>query len=425
MKFRLLTLGIAMAAASTHVTAGAPNFLDSRAFAMGGVGVASARPAAASFYNPAMLAVKQTSKSDGFGLILPSVAVVATDEDELIDEIDDFEDDFLTPFENSIETLKTDLGSAAVAEFNTRTDALDNKLNALNNDNAIVDIGAGLSVQVPGQTLGVGVFVSGNARVSATIGYNDSALLNQFRTDVNQAVTDGDPTIDLGYLEGDLQSNVRAIGAATSQVGVTFAHNFELGGRDIALGISPKMVDFRVYDYSADVENFEADDLKDTKKSDTAINFDLGMATYLDDDKRWLFGLSVLNVLKQDLKTDGRVIAGATPISVSGLTVELEPTTTAGVSYSGLNYVVAVDLELTESKAVYLEDDRQFVGIGAEYDLFETAQFRIGARHNLAGSSDPILTTGFGLTLLGASVELAAMGNSNTLGASFQVGSTF
>lgn len=442
MKFRLLTLGAAIAAASTQALAGAPNFLDSRAFAMGGVGVASARPAAASYYNPAMLAVKQTSKSDGFGLILPSISALASDEDEMLDTVDNFEDDFVTPFEKSIDDLETAIDNGvpvvilqAKQDFDDKIVAINSELNRINRDKVLVDLGVGVSVQVPGQTLGVGVFISGNASISASLNYEDeNYLTNVLPAQANAAILANDSsqiTYDPDDPDNNLQSNVRAVGSATSQAGVTLAHNFTFGSRDYALGISPKIVDFRAYDFSADVDDFESDDISDSKVSDTSFNFDIGLATHLDSDNRWLFGLSVLNAISNDIKTNDIVIAGPTPISVSGLTIELKPTITTGISYSGMSYIVAADLELTKTDAVTdtngneLIPGRQIVAIGAEYDLFETIQFRLGARHNLEGDSDTLLTTGFGFTVFGASLELAAMGNSDTLGASFQIGSTF
>ncbi|WP_231878881.1 conjugal transfer protein TraF, partial [Oleiphilus sp. HI0125] len=89
--------------------AGAPNFIDSRAMAMGGVGVASARPAAAGFFNPALLAVKQPEKRDGFGMLLPSVNAIASDEAELRDVVDDFDDDFIKPFEGAITDVENNI----------------------------------------------------------------------------------------------------------------------------------------------------------------------------------------------------------------------------------------------------------------------------------------------------------------------------
>ena len=242
-------------------------------------------------------------------------------------------------------------------------------------------------------------------------------------------------TYDPDDPNNNLQSNVRGVGIATTQAGVTFAHSFEFEGRNIAVGLSPKIVDFRVFDYSADVDDFESDDISDSEEKDTSFNFDLGVASYLDDHDRWLAGLSVINVLSQELTTNDTQILGPTPYTVEGVTIELQPTITAGLSYSGDSYILSADLQLNKHDKVEARDQngqkqellpaRQMVGFGAEYDAFETVQLRVGVRDNLEGDMDPVLTAGLGLTVFGASFELAAAGNDDTVGASLQLGSTF
>jgi len=444
MKFRLLGLGVAVVAMSSHSFAGSPQFLDSRAFAMGGVGVASARPAAAGFYNPALLAIKQRTKSDGFGLLLPSVGALVQDEDELRDEIDDFEEDVLTPFENTLDSLENANFSsvaeaqAAADDLIVKTQALQNELNEFNNDQALVDLGAGVSFMVPDRKVAFGFFASGAAQLSLTLEYRDDALLDDYISDLETARDANDinavENLDLSYANGDLQSDVRAVGVGVGQLGVSLATSFELSGRDIAIGVSPKLVELKAYDFVADVDDFESDDLEDSEVSDSGINFDLGAATYLDEDDKWLLGFSIQNVLSQEVKTEDSFIAAnnvAGGQTIDGVTIELKPTMTTGISYSGSSYILSADLQLNKTDEVKSADGqtlipaRQMIGIGAEYDLFETMQFRLGAMDNLEGDGDPLLTTGLGFTVLGASLELAAMGNSNSLGASFQIGSTF
>lgn len=429
---------------STPALAAGPGFTDSRAFAMGGVGVAAARPAAASFYNPALLAIQEREKANDFGMLIPSVMVQAFDEDELIDKVDDFEKDFLDPFEDSLNALENPTftseaeARAAGQEFVDNSRALQGELIDIDEDGVVADVGVGMSIQIPSKSFAVGFFATGNARLTTQINYEDNALIDGYISQV-EAIT-GNPgltpaqiiaqlnALDINYNSDDtLDSNVRVVGSAQSQVGLSFASNFEIAGYDVAVGISPKMVNQIAYDYTSRVEDFEFDDADESEVDETEFNFDLGVATHLDGGRRWMAGLSVLNVIPQDITTTpgaGTTVNQALPEAIK---IELEPRVIAGLSYSGDSYIVAADIDLTESKAVFNEDDTQFVGLGAEYDLFETVQFRLGARHNLAGSGDPIITTGFGFTVLGASLELAALSStdSNTMGASVQLGATF
>ncbi|MDX1452589.1 MAG: conjugal transfer protein TraF [Oleiphilaceae bacterium] len=446
MNLRKATLACVIAAWSGQSFAGGPSFLDSRAFAMGGVGVASARPAAASFYNPALLAVKQKEKSDGFGLILPSISVAGTDQDELVDSIDDFDDDFLTPFENAIDAIEQDIDNlqnpnttGSRAEFDSRLADLNQELVRIDGQKVLADLGLGISVQFPSETLGIGTFVSSSANISLTLNYEDEQYLSVTLPAQVQDAIDNNDSSRITYDETDpnnnLQSNVRGVGIATTQAGVTLARNFEIQGRNVAVGVSPKVVDFRVFDYTADVDDFESDDISDSEEKDTSFNFDVGVASYLDDHNRWLAGFSVINVLSQELTTNDTQILGPTPFTVEGVTIELQPTVTAGISYSRDSYILSADLQLNKHDKVEARDQngqmqellpaRQMIGFGAEYDAFETVQIRLGIRDNLEGDLDPVLTAGLGLSVFGATFELAAAGNDDTIGASLQLGSTF
>lgn len=439
MRSKALPLAIAISVfSSPYVVAGAPTFSDARALAMGGVGVTAARPAAAGFFNPALLAVKQPDKRDGFGMILPSLTAIAHDEEELRDVADNFEDDFITPFESAINTLEANIGgpnqAAAQANLAEKTRALNNELQSIDKDQARVDLGLGFSALIPSQTFGAGLFVSGSARVAGQVNYNDQQTLDDLE---NLLTTSTISTIDEVYSFYDLtndaeqlQSSVRAVGSAYSQVGVAMSHNFRFGGHDYALGVSPKMVDLRAYDFIASVDNAEVDDLKDTKVSESKFNLDLGVASFVDARERILVGMSIINVLPQEITTkpgfDTTNLAPGTPLP-EGIKIELKPTVTAGVSYRGDSYEIATDLELTKTEEFFGEGYTQYWGLGAEYDLFETFQVRGGMRYNIAESEGVVFTAGFGLRVVGVTFELAALSDtdSNNVGVGTQFGVTF
>lgn len=441
-KFKSTALSVALAtiASSTMVddaNAGAPRFLDARAFAMGGVGAASARPAAASFYNPALLAIEHKEKANDFGMLLPSVMVQAQDKNEIFDKVDDFEDDFLTPFEDSLNALESaNFSSEAEAraagdDFVEKSRALQGELIDIDEDGVVVDAGLGFTIKVPSKSVAVGLFASGAARLATQANYDDDTLIDGYISQV-ETILNANPAdlvndlenLDINYdPDSSLESNVRVVGAGQSQAGLSLATSFEIAGHDIAFGLSPKIVNLLAYDFTARVDDFEFDDIEDSEAEESAFNLDFGVAGYLDRDQQWLAGFSVINIIPQELDTNP-VSNGALPEIVK---IELEPTVLAGISYSGEAFTVAADLELTEKKALFNEDDTQYVGLGAEYDLFETMQFRLGARHNIAGSEDPYFTAGLGLTVLGAALEVAALSSAdaNTLGASVQLGATF
>lgn len=419
--------------------AGAPAFSDTRALAMGGVGVTAARPAAAGFFNPALLAVKHPEKRNGFGMLLPSVNAVAYDKDELRDVADNFEDDYVKPFEAAITNLENKIGVSGQAdaqlELANRTTALNGELQRIDKAQARIDLGLGLSFLVPSETIGAGVFVSGSARIAAQLNYNDAQKLSDLEdlarntsiTDISQV----EALYNLSASDEQLDSTMRAVGSAYSQVGIALSHSLSVGSYDLALGVSPKMVDLRAYDYVGTVENFESDGLEDTKESASKFNLDIGVVSYIDAKQKWLVGAAIMNVLPMSIDTNPGI--DTTNINTGNVTlpssieIELKPTLTAGVSYQGDSYEIATDLQLNKTEEIFGECDTQYWGIGAEYDLAEIFQLRAGARYNLAESEATIFSAGFGLNVVGITLELAALGstNSNTLGASAQLGLTF
>jgi hypothetical protein len=423
---------------SSHAFAGAPTFSDARALAMGGVGVTAARPAAAGFFNPALLAVKQPDKRDGFGMLLPSVSVIANDEDELRDVADNFEDDFITPFENSINALEASIGgsnqTAEQEDLVKKTQALNKELQSIDQDQARVDLGLGFSALIPNQTFGAGLFVSGSARIAGQVNYKDQQALDALEQLLQTPISSIDQVYDLyNVLDDDeqLQSSVRAVGSAYSQVGVAMSHNFRFDGHDYALGVSPKMVDLRAYDFTTSAGNAEVDDLTDTKVSESKFNFDIGVASFVDARERILVGFSLINVLPMKITTDpGYANLDDTDpdfLPPSAIEIDIKPKATAGVSYRGDSYEVATDLELNKTEEFFGEGDTQYWGLGAEYDLFEAFQVRGGMRYNIAESEGVVFTAGFGLSVVGVTFELAALSDtdSNTVGVGTQLGVTF
>ena len=83
----ILASAITLATMQTNALPFAP--ADARSMAMGGTGVASSEIASTVQFNPALLA--NTRSDDHFGLKLPQISVSASDEDDFIDEVDDFD----------------------------------------------------------------------------------------------------------------------------------------------------------------------------------------------------------------------------------------------------------------------------------------------------------------------------------------------
>lgn len=404
-------------------------FMDSRALGMGGVGVASARPAAAVYVNPALLSLRQPKNQDKFGALLPSAYVMDRDGDDLRGAIDDFQGDYLDPFNEAIQALRSSFGTSEETINKVRAASsarrLNEKLQDIDGDNADGNAGVGVSLVRPSRTLGVGLFTSVAAQVVIEGQYRDRDLLQGIINDVGGYTSSADipynPDIDT------LESSVRGVGLARSQVGVALSHNLRINGHDYAIGVTPKYVDLRVYDYSSTFGEYEFDDLKDEYDNDGSFNFDLGLASYIDNAQTVIAGISVVNVIPKDINTAPTNGTGLTSASNS-IKVSLSPVLLAGLAYHDEGLTLATDLELTKTSETFSEGDKQAWSVGLEYDAWPTVQVRTGARVDLINPDKQTLATaGLGVDILDSALEVAAFTSVdlNTFGLSLQFGLSF
>jgi len=95
---------------------------------------------------------------------------------------------------------------------------------------------------------------------------------------------------------------------------------------------------------------------------------------------------------------------------------------------------IAVDYDLSENKPILSDSEfdelkTQYLAVGAEFNTFDFAQLRVGARKNVAsgipdGAKDTALTAGIGFWL-GFNLDLAATYTDNSVGAFVQTGFRF
>ena len=144
-------LAIVVVATSATVSAYA-DLIGARNSGMGGTGVASSRFDTASIYNAALLTNKENR--DSFSLILPSVGVLASDKDEVIDIIDDLTDEF--------DELELQIDSAQVAAATATKDRIIDDLRLISDKPVTLDAAvAPLVVALPGDKTGFALSVSG------------------------------------------------------------------------------------------------------------------------------------------------------------------------------------------------------------------------------------------------------------------------
>ena len=427
MMKKLLPLSIVLVA--TGNLASADNFypFHARAAAMGNTGVASARSSGAPFYNPSMLA-KQSSEKE-FEILLPMLGILAADDDELIDSLDDIDEGaYVDNFTDAVDRYNAAIDTGIPAELRGATGATIDSLNALDGEIVKLDestlranIGAGLTVAIPSKSVAMAFSATSHASISARFNYEDSQTVAKY-TDGLDALTDDyiagtvDPNAPLNPLYADLveidpvseklvlkdptiNSEIEAVALTLSELAVSFAHEFTIAGTEIALGVTPKYVRVTTYDYTArvvdeGVDGTEdvADDIKDTKEADSNMNIDIGAAW---QSGNWTSGLAIRNLLSQDYKT------------IADRSYKLKPHARVGGAYSGGWFNVAADLDLTEQDGLFEDQETQFLATGVEFDLADIVQLRAGYNHNLSDTDTSMWSLGMGLSPGGVMIELA------------------
>ena len=413
-----LALAIGLSITTTSALAGAQAFQTARSLAMGSTGVAVAHPASANVTNPALLAADQHEWSDDFGLILPSVNARFADEEETIDQIDDIQD--------TIDRFESINKNTNAQDARDAAGQLRQQLNEFDRDTVRVDAGLGLSLAVPTDGLAVGVFTTASLRATVRGEFDEAD--EQF---LSQLETATEAELLLADLDQDLQSRGRILASAVGEVGISFARAIELNnGERLQLGISPKYVQMRTFQYTETVSGFEDDnfDAGDSETEKSGFNFDLGVAYAFGDDKQWNAGLAVRNVIPMELDS----AANRPELGEQQRTFELGPQATAGIAHRGEFHVLTAELDLNKNKAFGFADDTQWLALGAEFDAFRFAQLRLGARQNLASNDDSRgveestqFTFGVGLAPFGARLDIAGLVSDAEVGAAIELGAAF
>lgn len=403
----LISTGFASAA-----VAGPQPFSGARSFGMGDTGVASAMPGSASFHNPALLAMPQNDSHNGFAMVLPSVSARYADKQKTVNRIDDIQ--------NSIDAFNADYNSnnSSAAEKDAQT--LANQLKAIDQNTTRADAGAGLGFAVPGSSLGFSFFADATLRASARV-YTAPSDVNYLE---QVAGGNAGSVINKGGITGgyEFQSSGTVVGAAIAETGVSLAHAFDLSGNPLSLGISPKFVQIRTFDYHQSVADFSQSDFHASQyeTTDNKVNADIGAAYRFGNAHDWTAGLAVKNVAPMKVHT------------VTGREFKVDPKVTLGLANSESWHTLTLEAELTPTKAFGYDDKTQWVSVGAEANVYETLELRAGVRHNIASNArghdiaeDNAFTAGLGFSPFGVNIEASGTFSSTDKGAALELAFNF
>lgn len=384
----------------------AGNYYDARNDAMGGTGVASSSWGTAPLANPALLTKAQPD--DHVSVIIPSVGVQLTDKDKLVNKVDDIA--------NTVDSYRGLTDSFTFADYPKLQAAagdLANRLRDIRNNTATGSAGAAIVVAIPNEVLPF-AFVSkvyGTAHLATDVSQSDIDYL--------QGVADG-TTIPLPGDEDRLTSAGLGRGAIVTDYGIAMAHQFNLAGHPVSLGVTPKLQKTYLYNYSVSVYNYDKSAFTEGryKNTNTGFNLDAGLATDFGDN--WTLGLSAQNLISRDIDT--KEVSGYTD------TYQIRPLVTSGLSWHTEKLTTSLDIDLTPTKRFKTQQESQYAGVGAEYRLFSWLQLRAGYRADMKSNDANVATAGFGISPFNNSVHLdlaGSVGNDNTWGAMAQIGFNF
>lgn len=418
MNKRLVLLSLPVLLAATQ-QAEAVSFgtFDPRSMAMGGTGVAAGTSGNAGFFNPALLAAGRDGED--FSLEFPVIGARVADPDDMVSSLDDFQSaHYVDNFSQAVDqwnaaTNGPELQAAKAAVVSTGRQLVTG-LGTISNKALQGEVNVGAVVGIPSKSLGASVQLSSRA-----VGGGLLDVTQQDVTAINAVIDGLDNNDTTGIVDGNgklidptknMTSSIQGRGLVISEAGVSLAHEFSVAGFPLALGVTPKLMQVTTFDYRVDVDTGDLS-LDQGKKTYTDFNADLGALHRYSNG--WSTGLVVKNVIPQTYKTS------------LGNSIKLDPQARLGLAYEHSWITVASDIDLLENDAAGFDGPSQYVSLGAEINAWHTVQFRLGYRHNLSDSDTSVATVGFGLSPFGVHVDIAAMGNSNEVGAGLQLGFRF
>lgn len=420
-RFPRFAMALLSAAVAAPAIAAPPNYHDVRSMGMGGTGVATARPSAAVYHNPALLSATQTEWQNDFAITFPSAYGRFADEEDVPDQMETIQD--------TIVRMNEAANNLNESEAQKEAGRLADQLEAVDEDTIRADTGLGLNVAKPGNEMGLGFHVSGRLRatVQGTISQDDIQRLRDFEQNGLASRVN----------TNDLESRGRVMATAILESGVTFSTRANVAGESISVGITPKYMQLRTFDYIENVDDFEDEefDASEHETTKNGFNFDLGAAFQTGDEDQWTYAVSVRNVIPMDLKGRERptdLTGGRLPGEQGQAEMELRPKVTAGIARTTDLYTLTAEMDLTRTRSFGPEAETQWLAVGGEVNLIDWVNLRGGIRQNLASDTgangiqeETQYTAGLALSPWALRMELGALYSDQEVGAAFELGLAF
>lgn len=252
----------------------------------------------------------------------------------------------------------------------------------------------------------------------------DSASDFSYVADNGTRIFDGGELTDEAS-DPNLESRVEVVAVAVSEVALSFSREFTIGGEQIAIGITPKLQKISTFHYVSEVDNedeIDSEDIEDSQEDYSHFNLDIGASYRFGDANQWTAGIVAKNLNSAEFDyqdavvevgEDDQLVPGFQEVTIRGGKVALDAQFRAGLAYQNDWVALAFDLDLMENDPVAFENPTQYAAVGAEFDLWDTIQFRTGYRTNMSASDADMVSVGLGFSPFGVHLDLAAMANPN------------
>lgn len=397
-----------------------------REMAMGGTGIVSGMINTAGHTNPALLSSKKTKEV--FSLAAPYFSVGVSDEDNLIDAIDAFQDsNVFNDFEYNINNAE--LTNKSIENIKVSTNELNNALGNLDEKQVHINALVGASIAVATENVGIAITASGGVDISSHVSYTDKDLLDNLSNELDvfqncleaQSASCTDQINNLSYIDPvtgvvtldpkqDISSSVNVSGIALAEIGASFSTSFNLGDKHVAVGVTPKLVTAKTINYSKSVNDSEFDDFDIDQYSSTHNNFNIDVGAIIELNDKWSTGIVVKNLVKQNYSNQYD----------SNYSYIIEPHAQVAIAYDNEWFNAALDIDANEKYTT--RGYEQIIAFGVEIDAFEIAQIRTGYRHDMKDSDKSLYSAGVGFSPFGVHVDLGVAGNKREVQASAMLG---
>jgi hypothetical protein len=202
---------------------------------------------------------------------------------------------------------------------------------------------------------------------------------------------------------GELTSDIEIVGANVSELGVSLAKRFVIGGQELSIGITPKLQSINIFEKTIGLAT-ASDEISDASNdpagyflaSTTQLfraNIDLGVAKTWDFHGKVRAGVALKDIIPWTLE------------SQAGTELLIRPKLRIGGAHQTKFTLLAVDLDITENKPLKYGVPTRYLGIGAELNAWRHLSLRAGYRTNLSIDDSGVLSGGIGITPFGIGVQ--------------------